>query len=108
MSNTNEYEAGYNAGFKDGQDIAHALRDLSEQVQALHEYTADLSERLRKMELRLRQVESPKMSASEALKLYDMLRLEDPTLNLATFAAQRNLSYDTLRQARSRQRRKKP
>jgi hypothetical protein len=89
-------------------EITQRLNDLEQELNQWKEQVAILDDRLRQAELRLNQIERPKMSTDDALKLYEMLKHNDPSLTLASFAEQRGLRYDTLRQARSRRGRKKP
>jgi chromosome segregation ATPase len=89
-------------------EITQRLNDLEEELNQWKEHVAILDDRLRQVELRLNQIGRPKMPAEEALKLYEMLQHNEPSLTLASFAKQHGLSYDTLRQARSRRSRKKP
>lgn len=106
MSDNEQYAAGFAAGFAAGKEAAENYSALRDYVQQVSDQLASLMEDVNDARLRLRQLERAKMTAAEALQLFDLLKREDPSLNLASFAAQRNLSYDTLRQARSRQKKK--
>lgn len=88
-------------------EITQRLNDVEQQLKSLTEYVATLSEDVRQISHRLGQIDRPRMSAAEALQTFDILKRTDPSLTLQSFAMQHNLSYDTLRQARSRQQRKK-
>lgn len=103
MSDNDEFSKGYDAGY----DTSERLKYLEVQIEGLSGMVAQLQDELVKINQRLHRIERPKMSAAEALKLYEGLKsTTNPSLTLSDFAAEHGLSYNTLRQARSRQRRK--
>jgi hypothetical protein len=85
------------------EDLLEAVRvrydDLQQQI-------AEQASEINTLRLRVKQLERPKMTNDEALKTFDALKRFDPSLNLVDFAAQYGMSYDALRSARSRRKRK--
>jgi hypothetical protein len=86
--------------------VIQRLNDLEQELEIWKQRTAELDQRLHEAELTLKQLERPKMTNDEALQTFDVLKRNDPSLTLPSFAAQHGLSYNALRQARSRRRKK--
>jgi len=82
------------------QKIENELEAALHALQTFEQHVISLELRVKKLE-RARQ-----MTNDEALRTFDTLRQADPSLTLPNFAEQYGLSYNALRQARSRRRKK--
>jgi hypothetical protein len=86
--------------------VIQRLNDLEQELREWKERTAALDDQVRQLQLDVNQLKRPKMTNDQALQTFDTLKRYDPNLNLRTFADQHGLSYNALRQARSRRRNK--
>lgn len=87
-------------------ELEAKYEELQDRCNDLQEQIAGQDGRINDLGLRLKQLERPRMTNDEALRLFDQLKNLDPSINLPSFAARYGLSADALRQARSRRRKK--
>lgn len=86
--------------------VIQRLNDLEAELGEWKELTRNLLSQVNDLGLRLKQLERPKMTNDEALQTFDILKRNNPSLTLPSFAAQHGLSYEALRKARLRKQKK--
>jgi septal ring factor EnvC (AmiA/AmiB activator) len=88
------------------RNLQDEISELREQLHLTWSRISDLSQHITDLRKRIEQLEKPKMTADEALKLYDELKRLDPKLTLTKFAARYGLGLAGLRKARWRRQKK--